>query len=99
MVRLITILVNITVENIYNKNTICKSFECLFATKLFKMLEYVKIILQKVSFDIMLFQKELQKSIAWLTEEEKGELKIWLNSSFTGEYKNVIKEILERKVA
>lgn len=63
------------------------------------MLEYVKIILQKVSFDTMLFRKELQKSIAWLTEDEKVELKIWLDSSFTGEYKNVIKEILERKVA
>lgn len=63
------------------------------------MLEYVKIILQKVSFDAMLFRKELQKSITWLNEEEKVELKIWLNASFTGEYKNVIKEILDRTAA
>lgn len=59
------------------------------------MLEYVKIILQKVSFDLQLFGRELQKSIAWLNENEKTELKIWLNSSYSGEYKEVINRILE----
>ncbi|OFX36153.1 MAG: hypothetical protein A2X08_03150 [Bacteroidetes bacterium GWA2_32_17] len=63
------------------------------------MLEYVKTILQKVSFDMLLFSKELQKSINWLTENEKVELRVWLNSSFTGEYKAVIKEILDNKAA
>lgn len=99
MLRQITISVNIPVENILIKFTILKNIECLFATKQFKMLEYVKIILQKVSFDTMLFRKELQKSIAWLTDEEKGELKIWLNKSFTDEHKKTINEIFENNVA
>jgi hypothetical protein len=63
------------------------------------MLEYVKTILQKVSFDIFLFRKELQKSIDWLTDNEQGELKVWLNVSFTGEHKKVIKEVLDRRAA
>jgi len=63
------------------------------------MLEYVKIILQKVSFDLYLFRKELSKSINWLTDKEKIELKLWLNSSFTGEYKNIIKDILDKNAA
>ncbi|MBI5540275.1 MAG: hypothetical protein HY951_09480 [Bacteroidia bacterium] len=61
------------------------------------MLEYVKTILQKVSFDMFLFRKELQKSIDWLTDNEKGELKLWLNVSFTGEHRQIIKEVLERR--
>ena len=37
------------------------------------MLEYSKEILQKVSFDPELFQKELQKAISMLMEEEAPE--------------------------
>ena len=48
---------------------------------------------------MLLFSKELQKSINWLTENEKVELRVWLNASFTGEYKAVIKEILDNKAA
>ena len=63
------------------------------------MLEYVKTILQKVSFDMFLFRKELQKSIDWLTDNERGELKVWLNVSFSGEHSKVIKEVLGRRTA
>lgn len=43
------------------------------------MLEYVKMILQKVSFDLSLFEKELQKSLSKYlnTEEEIASLKSW----------------------
>jgi hypothetical protein len=61
------------------------------------MLEYVKTILQKVSFDLSLFRKELQKSIDWLTMKEQGELKAWLSYSFEGDHKKIIKEVFDRK--
>ena len=42
------------------------------------MLEYTKIVLQKVSFDVKLFHRELQKAIQRLLPEEIKELKNWL---------------------
>ena len=39
------------------------------------MLEYVKTILKKVSFDLKLFEKELVKAIASLLEKEVKTLK------------------------
>lgn len=42
------------------------------------MLEYTKTILQKVSFDAMLFAKEVKKAISRLLPDEIEELKIWL---------------------
>lgn len=42
------------------------------------MLEYTKIVLQKVSFDTVLFKKEVKKAIAILLPQEIEELKIWL---------------------
>lgn len=42
------------------------------------MLEYTKTVLQKVSFDTMLFTKEVKKAIAILLPQEIEELKIWL---------------------
>ncbi len=42
------------------------------------MLEYFKIVLNKVSFDRKLFRKEYRKSLSWLTKDEANELKNWL---------------------
>lgn len=42
------------------------------------MLEYTKTVLQKVSFDVKLFCKELEKAISRLLPNEIHELKIWL---------------------
>jgi len=42
------------------------------------MLDYTKTILQKVSFDVKLFSKELKKAISRLMPNEIEELKIWL---------------------
>ncbi|SDQ64576.1 hypothetical protein [Flagellimonas zhangzhouensis] len=43
------------------------------------MLDYTKTILQKVSFDVKLFTRELQKAIKTLLPSEVEELKIWLH--------------------
>lgn len=42
------------------------------------MLEYTKTVLKKVSFDTLLFCKELKKALRTLLPEEVEELKIWL---------------------
>ncbi|CAG5012368.1 hypothetical protein DYBT9275_05162 [Dyadobacter sp. CECT 9275] len=41
------------------------------------MLEYIKIILHKVSFDSRLFEKELRKAIRMLMPAEVKRLKLW----------------------
>jgi hypothetical protein len=46
------------------------------------MLEYVKIILQKVSFDVKLFEKELRKSVAYLLSEDVDALREWCYRTF-----------------
>ena len=47
-------------------------------------LEYCKFILEKVSFDPRLFQKELTKSLKILVESEARELLAWVKSRFKG---------------
>ncbi|MEB8329515.1 hypothetical protein OO009_09105 [Flavobacteriaceae bacterium KMM 6897] len=47
------------------------------------MLEYTKTVLQKVSFDSMLFCKELEKAISRLLPVELEELKQWLRQFIT----------------
>lgn len=42
------------------------------------MLDYMKVILSKVSFDKRLFRKEYKKSLSWLSSNETIELKGWL---------------------
>jgi hypothetical protein len=46
------------------------------------MLEYCKTILEKVSFDPKLFEKELKKSKKWLLKEEFAHLKKWVRERF-----------------
>jgi hypothetical protein len=46
------------------------------------MLEYFKLILQKVSFDVWLFSKELSKASKNLLSEELRLLKIWCVDTF-----------------
>ena len=47
------------------------------------MLEYTKTVLQKVSFDVKLFCKELKKAISRLLPYEIEELKLWLRQFTT----------------
>ncbi|UOB18048.1 hypothetical protein [Abyssalbus ytuae] len=48
------------------------------------MFEYTKVILQKVSFDPILFCKELEKAVNRLLPYELEELKIWLGQFVQG---------------
>ncbi len=47
------------------------------------MLEYSKMVLKKVSFDVKLFCKELKKALQVLLPEEAAELKLWLEHFIT----------------
>jgi hypothetical protein len=49
-------------------------------------LDYSKKILEKVSFDIQLFRKELRKSLKMLTAAQQEELINWCNAKFGREY-------------
>jgi len=46
------------------------------------MLEYTKIILEKVSFDPRIFRKELKKAVNYVNKEEYGHLKTWVKQKF-----------------
>jgi len=57
------------------------------------MLEFCKLILEKVSFDHSLFEKELKKSITYLVPEESKELLMWVSTKFGEEYADIIDQI------
>jgi hypothetical protein len=61
------------------------------------MFEYTKVILQKVSFDPLLFIKELEKAVNRLLPYELVELKIWL-SQFVIEKPELSKSLIYLKV-
>lgn len=46
------------------------------------MLEYVKTILQKVSFSKYLFERELKKGLRYLIPAELEEFRIWCYETF-----------------
>lgn len=54
------------------------------------MLEYVKTILKKVSFDRRLFEKELKKAIKMLIPTELIEFKEWCYDQFGHVYKSIL---------
>lgn len=47
------------------------------------MLDYSKTVLRKVSFDVKLFCKELQKALQLLLPDEAEELRRWLEQFIT----------------
>ncbi|MEX1001086.1 MAG: hypothetical protein WDZ35_03145 [Crocinitomicaceae bacterium] len=55
------------------------------------MLELCKEILTKVSFDKLLFQKELRKALSWLKSDEIAVFKEWCINRFGNVYPDVIK--------
>ena len=59
----------------------------------YTMLDYVKTILLKVSFDQDLFKKELEKSLQWLEVNEILTLKDWVIEKFNHLYKDLISDI------
>lgn len=62
------------------------------------MLDFSKTILEKVSFDSYLFNKELKKLILWLGEE-KEEIKSlyqWCADRYGNQYAEIIKSEFEK---
>ncbi|HEV7230298.1 MAG TPA: hypothetical protein VGO45_03155 [Bacteroidia bacterium] len=57
------------------------------------MLDMSKTILEKVSFDKILFRKELSKAVRWLKPDEKMLLKVWALATFGNMYKDVILDV------
>lgn len=57
------------------------------------MLEYVKTILHKVSFDPYLFEKELRKSMQQLISDEIVELQTWCYSQFGDTYMSILNNV------
>lgn len=57
------------------------------------MLEYVKIILEKVSFDKRLFEKELRKALKSLVHVEIQDLQKWCYENYGQEYQKVLNTV------
>lgn len=53
------------------------------------MLNYVKTVLSRVSFDAKLFEKELRKAIRLLIAEEVQELRQWCYANY-GNYQAIL---------
>jgi hypothetical protein len=61
------------------------------------MLDYVKVILEKVSFDKKLFEKELIKGIKELVPLEIKELKNWCYERFGRIYQAILNKVFRRR--
>ncbi len=57
------------------------------------MLEYSKTILEKVSFDKSLFEKELKKALKMLVECDRKELQQWVVNKFGYQYQMLFTDI------
>jgi hypothetical protein len=60
------------------------------------MLEYIKVILQKVSFDRRLFEKELRKALDLLALDEIKQLRAWCYEQFGRVYRVVLNRCFSR---
>ncbi|RFS14322.1 hypothetical protein [Emticicia sp. C21] len=61
-----------------------------------KMLDYVKVILEKVSFESSLFEKELKKSLKLLSFREVRELRKWCYDKFGSIYRGILNKTFHR---
>ena len=57
------------------------------------MLNYVKTILTKVSFDRNLFEKELSKAVERLTSNDLIELRTWCYTNFSETYTDILEKL------
>lgn len=57
------------------------------------MLDYVKIILLKVSFSKKLFEKELRKALHYIQPTELLGFKTWCYQQFARLYRRVLKRV------
>lgn len=63
-----------------------------------KMLELSQQVLEKVSFDPRLFQKELVKAAKWVGARDRLLLKAWCLATFGHMYKDAILEVFQRSM-
>jgi hypothetical protein len=56
------------------------------------MLELSKKVLSKVSFDRLLFRKELRKAISWVSKEDLVHLQMWCVITYGHLYGDVISD-------
>ncbi len=62
------------------------------------MLELTKKVLKRVSFDAFLFQKELNKSLKWITDaEEVKKFREWCIVEFGSTYPVILKKAFDKK--
>lgn len=57
------------------------------------MLDYVKMILLKVSFNKALFEKELRKALKVLVPTEVPDFRSWCYQQFSRIYRKVLKRV------
>lgn len=62
------------------------------------MLEMTKYVLKKVSFDKVLFRKELVKATKWLKKEDLLVLQAWCLVTFAGKYEDLIIEVFRTAI-
>ena len=60
------------------------------------MLKYIKVILEKVSFDKILFEKELRKGVKELLPNEIKDLQLWCYDRFGQVYFKVLNNVFGR---
>jgi hypothetical protein len=58
-----------------------------------KMLDYIKMILDKVSFDSKLFEKELKKGLKELLPVDMKELRNWCYEKFGKIYQTLLNKV------
>ena len=59
------------------------------------MLEFSKNVLQKVSFDHHLFEKELTKSLQWINQTDAENLREWCLEMYGNKYSHIIQQAFE----
>ena len=57
------------------------------------MLDYVKMILTKVSFNKALFEKELRKALKMLLPDELPDFRTWCYQQFSRIYRRVLRRV------
>ncbi|MGY3091525.1 hypothetical protein ACVWYF_004593 [Hymenobacter sp. UYAg731] len=57
------------------------------------MLDYMKMILTKVSFNKALFEKELRKALKMIKPVELPDFRIWCYRQFARLYRRVLKRV------
>ena len=62
------------------------------------MLEHQKLVIKGVSYNKYLFKKEVEKSLLWLGETDKRELKKWIEKNFKDLYPDIIDNVFNKKI-